>query len=73
MKIAVKYGLNLVTENDIFIFNNKIYMQTKGGSMGFSIASSLTEFKLRPLEKRDFKRQCFNSNQCVTVMRTTFS
>lgn len=55
MKRSLKSGLYLVTESNVFTFNNRYYKQIKGAPMGWSISGLFAEFKLRRQENNILK------------------
>lgn len=48
-KNTVKSGLNVIVNNNVFTYNNRVYKQNNGAPMGFHCFKLLTEFILRPL------------------------
>lgn len=45
-------SLNLITSNNVFLFNGNYYKQTQEALISSSISGLLAKLKLRPLENR---------------------
>lgn len=51
-QVTLKSAINLITQNNVFIFNGKFYRQIDRAPIGSSIFGLMAEIKLGPIENQ---------------------